>query len=145
MPARVLAVAALLFNALVFGMLWWPFRALQAQGLHPLWATAFIYVIGLVGLLAPLPQAWPGLVRHPWPLPLVLAPGITHVGFKRSVTGGAVVRHVVLFYPMPPWGAGLAGGPTGPSRPGRLASRPIPLANPLAGGAYQPGPSTGPS
>jgi drug/metabolite transporter (DMT)-like permease len=103
MPARALAVAALLFNALVFGMLWWPFRALQAQGLHPLWATAIIYVIGLVGLLALLPQAWRGLFRHPLLWLLVLAAGMTNVGFNWSVTVGDVVRAVLLFYLMPAW------------------------------------------
>ena len=103
MPARALAVGALLFNALVFGMLWWPFRALQAQGLHPLWATAIIYVIGLAGLLAWLPQAWRGLLRHPWLWLLVLAAGMTNVGFNWSVTVGDVVRAVLLFYLMPAW------------------------------------------
>jgi len=103
MPARALAVAALLFNALVFGMLWWPFRALQSQGLHPLWATAIIYVIGLVGLLALLPQAWRGLFRHPLLWLLVLAAGMTNVGFNWSVTVGDVVRAVLLFYLMPAW------------------------------------------
>ena len=103
MPARALAVGALLFNALGFGMLWWPFRALQAQGLHPLWATAIIYVIGLAGLLAWLPQSWRGLLRHPWLWLLVLAAGMTNVGFNWSVTVGDVVRAVLLFYLMPAW------------------------------------------
>jgi drug/metabolite transporter (DMT)-like permease len=84
-------------------MLWWPFRALQSQGLHPLWATAIIYVIGLVGLLALLPQAWRGLFRHPLLWLLVLAAGMTNVGFNWSVTVGDVVRAVLLFYLMPAW------------------------------------------
>jgi len=31
-----LAVAGLLFNAFVWGVCWWPFKQLQALGLHPL-------------------------------------------------------------------------------------------------------------
>jgi hypothetical protein len=34
------AVLALLFNALTWGLCWWPLRQLQALGLHPLWSTA---------------------------------------------------------------------------------------------------------
>jgi hypothetical protein len=29
----------------VWGTSWWPFRWLQAAGLHPLWATALIYTL----------------------------------------------------------------------------------------------------
>ena len=38
--AAIWPVLALTANAFVWGVSWWPFRALQAQGLHPLWATA---------------------------------------------------------------------------------------------------------
>ncbi|HYN60066.1 MAG TPA: EamA family transporter, partial [Rubrivivax sp.] len=36
----VLPVLALVFNAFTWGVSWWPFRQLEALGLHPLWATA---------------------------------------------------------------------------------------------------------
>ena len=103
MPAGLLAVAALLLNALVYGLLWWPFRELQAQGLHPLWATALVYLIGLAGLLLLYPRAWLALLRHPMLYLLVLAAGLTSVGFNWSVTVGDVVRAVLLFYLMPAW------------------------------------------
>ena len=45
------AALALVFNAFVWGVSWWPFRALQDHGLHPLWATALSYVFALLGLL----------------------------------------------------------------------------------------------
>ena len=41
-----LPVLALLFNAFVWGVSWWPFRFLHQHGLHPLWATALMYVPG---------------------------------------------------------------------------------------------------
>jgi drug/metabolite transporter (DMT)-like permease len=56
-----------------------------------------------VGLLALLPQAWRGLFRHPLLWLLVLAAGMTNVGFNWSVTVGDVVRAVLLFYLMPAW------------------------------------------
>ena len=94
---------ALVLNALVWGVSWWPFRALETRGLHPLWATAFIYLFALVCLLAFRPQAWRGFAKHPTLWWLVLAAGLTNVGFNWAVTVGDVVRVVLLFYLMPAW------------------------------------------
>lgn len=101
--SRALAAAALALNAFVWGVSWWPFRALQAQGLHPLWATAIIYVFALLSLAAVKPRAWRGLLQHPMLWWLVLASGLTNVGFNWAVTVGDVVRVVILFYLMPAW------------------------------------------
>jgi drug/metabolite transporter (DMT)-like permease len=100
---RAKAAAALALNALVWGVSWWPFRALQEQGLHPLWATAIIYVFALVCLAVVKPRAWRSLVQHPMLWWLVLASGLTNVGFNWAVTVGDVVRVVLLFYLMPAW------------------------------------------
>ena len=35
-----LPALALVYNALVWGLSWIAFKALHAQGLHPLWSTA---------------------------------------------------------------------------------------------------------
>jgi drug/metabolite transporter (DMT)-like permease len=99
----LLAAAALMLNALVWGVSWWPFRALQAHGLHPLWSTALVYLVGLVCLWIMKPQAWRGLLQHPSLWWLVLASGLTNVGFNWAVTVGDVVRVVLLFYLMPAW------------------------------------------
>ena len=45
-----LAVLALVFNATTWGLAWWPIRTLTEAGLHPLWATALIYVTATAGL-----------------------------------------------------------------------------------------------
>jgi drug/metabolite transporter (DMT)-like permease len=100
---NALPAAALVLNALVWGVSWWPFRALEARGLHPLWATAFIYLFALVCLLSFKPQAWRGFVKHPLLWWLVLVAGLTNVGFNWAVTVGDVVRVVLLFYLMPAW------------------------------------------
>jgi drug/metabolite transporter (DMT)-like permease len=94
---------ALVLNALVWGLAWWPFRALQSRGLHPLWATAIIFVFSLLCLLLVRPSAWRGLVRHPLLWLLMFASGLTNVGFNWAVTVGDVVRVVLLFYLMPAW------------------------------------------
>ena len=103
MGHKTLAAAALVLNAFLFGVSWWPFRALQGYGLHPLWATAIIYAVAVLCLLLLRPRAWRGLLNHPPLWFLVLASGLTNVGFNWAVTVGDVVRVVLLFYLMPAW------------------------------------------
>lgn len=103
MPHKALAATALTLNAFVWGVSWWLFRALQDHGLHPLWATAIIYVFALLCLLVLRPRAWQGFLKHPLLWLLVLASGLTNVGFNWAVTVGDVVRVVLLFYLMPAW------------------------------------------
>lgn len=104
----VLPALALTFNAFVWGVSWWPFRELQGQGLHPLWATAGMYLVSLACLLLWRPGAWRGFGRHPGLWWLMLAAGITNLGFNWAVTIGDVVRVVLLFYLMPAWSVLLA-------------------------------------
>ena len=94
---------ALVANAFVWGVSWWPFRQLQSHGLHPLWSTALLYVLIFVLMLALRPSSWRGIAAHPVLWWLVLAAGLTNVGFNWAVTVGDVVRVVLLFYLMPAW------------------------------------------
>jgi len=109
-PGRgvTLAVAALITNAAVWGMSWWPFRELQSLGLHPLWSTALIYFFSLACIVLWQPAAWRNFARHPQLWLLALAAGLTNVGFNWAVTVGDVVRVVLLFYLMPAWSVLLA-------------------------------------
>ncbi|MBT9476296.1 DMT family transporter [Polaromonas sp.] len=97
------AAAALVFNALVWGLSWWPLRQLQGYGLHPLWTTALVYLLVTAGLLAAHFKAWRGFVAYPQLWWLAVAAGLTNVGFNWAVTVGDVVRVVLLFYLMPAW------------------------------------------
>ena len=103
-----LPALALVLNAFVWGVSWWPFRELQSQGLHPLWATALIYLVSLALLLAYRPGAWRSFGREPLLWLLLAAAGMTNVGFNWAVTVGDVVRVVLLFYLMPAWTVVLA-------------------------------------
>lgn len=102
------AAAALLANAFVFGLSWWPFRQLEQDGLHPLWATALMYLFAIVILSLVHSGAWRDFARHPGLWLLVAASGLTNVGFNWAVTVGDVVRVVLLFYLMPAWSILLA-------------------------------------
>ena len=102
------AVSALLLNALVWGVSWWPFRELERHGLHPLWATAIIYTFSIACLLMVRPGAVRGLLQHSSLWLLAVAAGLSNVGFNWAVTTGDVMRVVLLFYLMPAWVALLA-------------------------------------
>jgi len=120
--AAVLPALALVLNAFVWGVSWWPFRELQSLGLHPLWATALVYALSLTLLLVLRPRAWRGFGSAPALWLLVGAAGMTNVGFNWAVTTGDVVRVVLLFYLMPAWTVVLAWPLLGekPTLPGLL-------------------------
>ncbi|HSV34374.1 MAG TPA: DMT family transporter [Ramlibacter sp.] len=103
-----LPALALVLNAFVWGVSWWPFRELHAMGLHPLWATALVYFLSMALLLAWRPGAWRPFASQPLLWLLALAAGMTNVGFNWAVTVGDVVRVVLLFYLMPAWTVVLA-------------------------------------
>jgi drug/metabolite transporter (DMT)-like permease len=105
---RGLAAAGLLLNALVWGLAWWPFRHLQAQGVHALWATALSYGLAATLLWALRPAALGQVLATPALWWLVLASGGTNAAFNWAVTIGDVVRVVLLFYLMPLWAVLLA-------------------------------------
>ncbi len=103
--SKSLAVAGLLLNAFAWGVCWWPFKQLEALSLHPLWATACVYAFVFVSIALWLWKtdrliSWR---QHPGLWVLMLASGLTNVGFNWAVTVGDVVRVVLLFYLMPAW------------------------------------------
>jgi drug/metabolite transporter (DMT)-like permease len=104
----VLPALALALNAFTWGVSWWPFRQLEAVGLHPLAATTLIYLLAVVVLTLARPAAWREVLTHPALWVLVLASGTTNAAFNWAVTIGDVVRVVLLFYLMPAWAALLA-------------------------------------
>ncbi len=106
--SATLPALALVFNAFTWGVSWWPFRQLSALGLHPLWATVFIYALALMLITLWRPGAWRDLARTPTLWLLVLASGTTNATFNWAVTIGDVVRVVLLFYLMPLWAVLLA-------------------------------------
>ncbi len=102
------ALIALILNATVWGLSWWPLRQLAALGLDGLWATAVVFTIGSIALVL----IWPASVamlrssRALWAI--ALAAGFTNACFNWGMTSGEVLRVVLLFYLMPVWAILLA-------------------------------------
>jgi len=99
----LLPALALTLNSLVWGVSWWPFRQLQAQGLHPLWATVVVYLVAVAVIAVARPRAFGQVLRTPALWVLVLAAGTTNAAFNWGVAIGDVVRVVLLCYLMPLW------------------------------------------
>ena len=108
MGGAAAAVLALLFNALTWGLSWWPLRQLQTLGVHPLWSTALTYALVAAVLVMWRPTALRDVLRTRSLWVLVLASGFTNATFNWGVTIGDVVRVVLLFYLMPMWTVLLA-------------------------------------
>ncbi len=97
-----------MFNSLVWGLSWWPFRQLEAHGLHPLWATVMVYVPTVLVIVAARPRAIAQLLRERSLWVVMLAAGATNAAFNWATVIGDVVRVVLLFYLMPLWSVLLA-------------------------------------
>lgn len=107
MPASV-PYLCLLFNAMVWGLAWWPFQTMYAHGLVAPWATSMIY-----GLLTVLTVLWSrgtlqAFFQHRVLWLLALSSGLTNVSFNMAASTGDVVRVILLFYLMPAWTVLLA-------------------------------------
>lgn len=103
-----LAALALVANAFVWGTSWWPLRRLHEDGLHPLWATAAIFAVATLVIVALRPHAVKQVLGTPALWLLVVAAGTTNAAFNWAVVVGDVVRVVLLFYLMPLWAVLLA-------------------------------------
>ena len=108
MSQHLWATLALITNAFVWGVSWWPFRFMESLGLHPLWATALMFAAVLLAVTLYQPRLWLELFASRGLWLLALASGFTNVGFNWAVTVGDVVRVVLLFYLMPAWALLLA-------------------------------------
>lgn len=97
------AVAALVTGATVWGLIWYPYRALAEGGLPGAPAATATYLIALA-LVLPFVRGWSRQPRTLGGLALLaLITGWSNIGFTLSVIYGDVVRVVLLFYLSPLW------------------------------------------
>ncbi len=103
-PPPLLPVFGLLFAASMWGVIWYPLRLLEDNGLHGLWASALMYCGTLVVAIPVLWRGWRQWKTRPWLfLFMALATGWTNIAFILAVLDGNVVRVLLLFYLSPVW------------------------------------------
>ena len=101
---KFLSVSSLLSAAMVWGLMWYPFRVLQNAGVSGELATMLTYGIALIlGMLVAGP-VWRELRGAGWwGIALMLAAGWTNLGYVLAVLDGEVMRVLLLFYLAPLW------------------------------------------
>lgn len=105
----LLPVIALLFAATFWGVLWWPLRWLEENGVPGLWASLLLFLSACVVGLPVLWQQRAQWTRQPVVLvALALASGWCNTAFILAVLEGEVVRVLLLFYLSPVWAVLLA-------------------------------------
>lgn len=97
-------VAGLLSGALVWGLIWYPFRALEIAGVSGALATWLVYLLAMVGGAFLLPKVWRELPKAGWwAVLLVLSAGWMNLGYVLAILEGEVMRVLLLFYLAPVW------------------------------------------
>jgi drug/metabolite transporter (DMT)-like permease len=101
---RLLPILSLLFSATLWGVIWYPLRLLEEQGLAGLWNALISYAAVLcVFIWVPLRER-ASLQRNLLPFTLMgLSAGWCNVAFILAVLDGSVVRVLLLFYLSPFW------------------------------------------
>lgn len=101
---KISAVIGLLTGALVWGLMWYPYRALQEAGVSGELATLISYAIALaLGLLVTGP-VWIELrLAGWWGIALMASAGWTNLGYVLAMLDGEVMRVLLLFYLAPLW------------------------------------------
>ena len=99
---------SLLFNAMVWGLAWWPFQTMHAHGLAAPWATSLIYALLTLATVLCLRRSLQDFFAHRVLWLLALMSGLTNVSFNTAASTGDVVRVILLFYLMPAWTVLLA-------------------------------------
>jgi drug/metabolite transporter (DMT)-like permease len=106
---NLLPVAGVLSGALVWGLIWYPYRVLQDMGISGALATLLTYLLAMLCGAFMLPRVWRELCSHDkagagwWVLALVFSAGWTNFGYVLAILHGEVMRVLLLFYLAPLW------------------------------------------
>ncbi|WP_289283545.1 MULTISPECIES: DMT family transporter [unclassified Methylophaga] len=100
-----LAVLGILFSSAMWGLIWYPMRLLEQQGLPVVWSTLLMYFAAAIVATAMLFKQKKDFSGY-WPpslWALAAAAGVTNIAFLVALTHGEVMRVMLLFYLSPLW------------------------------------------
>ena len=99
-----MSVTGLLSGALVWGLIWYPYRVLQDAGMSGATATLISYLLAMLFGAFMLPRVWRERSTFGWwALLLVLSAGWANFGYVLGMLHGEVMRVLLLFYLAPVW------------------------------------------
>jgi len=97
-------VVGVLSGALVWGLIWYPYRALQDVGISGALATLITYLLAMLCGAFMLPRIWRERSTFGWwALLLILSAGWANLGYVLAMLHGEVMRVLLLFYLAPVW------------------------------------------
>jgi drug/metabolite transporter (DMT)-like permease len=100
----MLPVAGLLFSAILWGIVWYPLRLLEAGGLVGTWSALVSYSAALLACAWVFVRDSRAVADNTlYLLLMALAAGWCNVSFIMAVLDGTVVRVLLLFYLSPFW------------------------------------------
>lgn len=104
MNRNFLAIFGLLFGALAWGVIWYPYRLMAEAGVSGVASSFYTYLIATVIGAAVFGKHWRGFFAQPssiiW---LGLAAGWANMSYVVAVIDGEVMRIMLLFYLSPLW------------------------------------------
>jgi drug/metabolite transporter (DMT)-like permease len=101
---NVMPIAGVLSGALVWGLIWYPYRVLQDSGVSGALATLITYLLAMLCGAFMLPRVWRERSTFGWwALLLVLSAGWANLGYVLGMLHGEVMRVLLLFYLAPVW------------------------------------------
>ena len=99
-----MSIGGVLSGALVWGLIWYPFRVLQDAGISGALATLITYLLAMLCGAFMLPRVWCERSTFGWwALLLVLSAGWSNLGYVLAMLHGEVMRVLLLFYLAPVW------------------------------------------
>jgi len=97
-------IAGVLSGALVWGLIWYPFRVLNLAGMSGPETILATYILAMLCGLFMLPRVWRELpIAGGWAIGLVLSAGWSNLGYVLGMLHGEVMRVLLLFYLAPLW------------------------------------------
>ncbi len=101
--SRLLPSVALLSGALIWGLIWYPYRVIEAAGMGGVTATSLTYGLAFLFGLLPMWRVLRSIKPSLWLLLLALASAGTNLGYVLGTLDGVVMRVLLLFYLSPLW------------------------------------------
>lgn len=102
------AVGALLAGATVWGVIWYPYRLIEAAGISAVLATTLTYAVALVAGLVLFRRQLRGASIDGWLVAIALSSAACNLGYVLATVHGEVMRVLLLFYLAPLWTVLLA-------------------------------------
>lgn len=107
------AAGLLLLGAAIWGIIWYPYRLLEEQGLAGPLATLLTYGLALLLAVLLYRRRLSGQRVDGWLVAIALASGGCNLGYVLATLHGEIMRVLLLFYLAPLWTVLLARGVLG--------------------------------